>query len=164
MSFHYAVPSRIDLERHYNASPERVFAAWSSPDALLRWGAPGEGWSVEIESFRFEVGGGQMTRFSPDSEEFFVNRNCYHDIVPAARIVSSGSMARGAHTLFAGVLTVELEPAGSGCMLRLIEQGVFLDGRDQPENHERGWLSMLEKLAQELERPASMLHRGETRT
>ena len=36
--------STIVIERTYDASPSRVFAAWSDPEALLRWGSPGEGW------------------------------------------------------------------------------------------------------------------------
>jgi uncharacterized protein YndB with AHSA1/START domain len=163
MPTHSAVPSRIDLERCYDAPPEMVFAAWSSSEALLRWGSPADGWDVEIEAFAFEIGGEQVTRFSPGNGEIYVNRSRYHDIVPALRIVSSGSMARGADTLFAGVLTVELQPAGSGCLLRLIEQGVFLDGHDQPENHENGWHAMLEKLARHLEPRAAAPRRDEVR-
>ena len=30
--------STIVIERTYDASPSRVFAAWSDPEALLRWG------------------------------------------------------------------------------------------------------------------------------
>jgi uncharacterized protein YndB with AHSA1/START domain len=145
-----AVQSRIDLERRYNASPEHVFSAWSTPEALLRWGAPGEGWEVDIESFSFQPGGEQVTRFTPGGGEVYLNRSRYHDILPAARIVSSGSMSRGSETLFVGVLTIELAPVDSGCLLRLTEQGVFLDGLDQSENHERGWKTMLERLAHTL--------------
>ena len=36
--------STIVIERNYDASPARVFAAWSTKEALLRWASPGEGW------------------------------------------------------------------------------------------------------------------------
>ncbi|MGY4395963.1 uncharacterized protein YndB with AHSA1/START domain [Sphingomonas sp. UYAg733] len=150
MTKHKAVPSRIEIERQYDASPERVFSAWASPEALLGWGTPGEGWEIKIEAFSFEPGGEQITRFGPGNGEVYLNRSRYHDILPGFRIVSSGSMCRGSEPLFAGVLTVELEPVGEGCLLRLTELGVFLDGRDLPENHQDGWRSMLDRLARQL--------------
>lgn len=37
----------IIVERTYDAPPERVFAAWSSVEALLRWNAMGDGWQEQ---------------------------------------------------------------------------------------------------------------------
>ena len=45
--------STIVIDRTYDASPSRVFAAWSDPEALLRWGSAGEGWESAID--RFEI-------------------------------------------------------------------------------------------------------------
>ena len=146
MTRYSAVTSQIELERTYVTAPSRVFAAWATADALLRWGAPGAGWDVTLEAFEFEVGGKQITSFTPGNGQVYVNRWRFHDIVPDTRIVSSGSMSIADNALFVGVLTVELEASGSGCLLRLIEQGVFLDGLDQRENHLDGWNSMLERL------------------
>lgn len=147
MTGYRAAPSLIELERSYASTPAQVFAAWSDPDALMRWGAPGPGWQVVLETFEFVVGGRQITRFSPGNDsEIYVNQSQFHDIVPNLRIVSSGSMSLAGTPLFVGVLTVEFADAGAGCLLRLTEQGVFLDGRDQRENHVHGWGCMLDRL------------------
>ncbi|RWM73933.1 MAG: hypothetical protein E5X83_04150 [Mesorhizobium sp.] len=53
MSERSVVHSTIVLERSYDASPARVFAAWSDPAALQRWGSPGEGWETSIDCFEF---------------------------------------------------------------------------------------------------------------
>ncbi|TIQ60251.1 MAG: polyketide cyclase, partial [Mesorhizobium sp.] len=45
-----------------------------------------------------------------------------------------------------GLLTVEFSPEGTGCRLVMTEQGAFLDGHDQPENHQAGWSQMLDNL------------------
>ncbi len=144
--------STIVLERSYAASPARVFAAWSDPEALKRWGNPGEGWTTSLDRFDFRVGGGDISSFGPaDGSEVFVNETRYLDIVPDARIISAGAMTSAGNTLFTGLLTVELKPEGEGCRLLLTEQGAFLDGHDVPENHEAGWGAMLDNLATEVE-------------
>ena len=140
------------LERTYDASPRQVFAAWSTPEALLRWGSPGEGWEVAYERFDFRPGGGDVSRFGPKGGEAYVNETQYMDIVPDARIVSAGTMTHGDKRLFAGLLTVEFHAKGAGCRLVMTEQGAFLDGHDLPENHEAGWNAMLDNLTEELKR------------
>jgi uncharacterized protein YndB with AHSA1/START domain len=144
--------STFTLERTYDAAPARVFAAWSDPEALLRWGTPGDGWVTRFDRFDFRVGGGELSRFGPVGGETYVNQTQYLDIVENQRIVSAGSMTEGDKRLFAGLLTVEFHPAGAGCRLLLTEQGVFLDGHDLPENHQAGWGSMLDNLGNEVTR------------
>ena len=147
MTGYRAAPSLIELERHYASTPTQVFAAWSDAEALMRWGAPGPGWQVVLETFEFMVGGRQITRFSPGNDgAIYINQSQFHVIVPNVRIVASGSMSLAGKPLVVGVLTVEFADAGAGCLLRLTEQGVFLDGRDQRENHVHGWGSMLDQL------------------
>ncbi|HEX4710609.1 SRPBCC domain-containing protein [Phenylobacterium sp.] len=149
--------SNLELQHVYRGKPELVFKAWSDPEALMRWGAPGEGWRTELQAFQFEVGGEQITEFGPAGGPVFVNRMRYYDIVPGIRIVMAGGLTRGAETLFAGVLTVEFTREGEeGCRLLLTEQGVFLDGQDLPENHRDGWLEMLRRLELELPAPSTI--------
>ncbi|WP_274630314.1 SRPBCC family protein [Arvimicrobium flavum] len=144
--------STIVLERTYDASPSRVFAAWSDPEALLRWGSPGEDWDMSFDRFEFRVGGGDVTRFGPAGGPVYFNRTRYEDILQDERIVSTGQMTEGDKLLFVGVLTLEFHPAGSGCRMVMTEQGVFLDGQDVPENHQAGWSHMLDQLGDELDR------------
>ncbi len=142
----------IVVERTYNASPARVFAAWSDKDALLRWGNPGETWFMAYDHFDFRVGGGDVCRFGPRGAETYTNRNTYQDIVQDERIVSAGTMDRDGTRIFSGLMTVEFKPSGKGCHLVMTEQAAFLDGGDVPENHHAGWSEMLANLDNELKR------------
>jgi uncharacterized protein YndB with AHSA1/START domain len=145
--------STIVLERIYEASPQRVFAAWSNKEALLRWGRPGDGWEVSIDRFEFKVGGGELSSFGPRGGDApYVNETRYLDIVANERIISAGVMAHGEARIFAGMLTVEFHAAASGCRMVMTEQGVFLDGHDIPANHQAGWNAMLDNLGEELRR------------
>jgi uncharacterized protein YndB with AHSA1/START domain len=147
--------STIIIERSYDASPSRVFAAWSDPEALLRWGSPGEGWESAFDRFEFKVGGVELSRFGPKGGDTYFNETRYLDIVPDQRIVSAGSMTSDGKRIFAGLLTVEFAAVGQGCRMVMTEQGVFLDGHDVPANHEAGWNQMLDNLGGELKRRAA---------
>jgi uncharacterized protein YndB with AHSA1/START domain len=144
--------STIVIERGYDASPARVFAAWSTKEALLRWASPGEGWECSIDRFEFKVGGVETSRFGPRDGPVYLNEAHYLDIVPDQRIVSAGCMTSGGQRIFAGMLTVEFRPAGRGCRMVMTEQGAFLDAHDVPANHQAGWNRMLDNLRGELDR------------
>jgi len=142
--------STIVIERTYDASPSRVFAAWSTREALLRWGNPGDGWDLAYDHFDFRVGGGDINRFGPRGGPTFRNETTYFDIVPDVRIVSASSMTSEGKHIFASLITAEFILAGKGCRLIVTEQGAFLDGHDKRANHEAGWSEMLDKLRIEL--------------
>lgn len=147
------VHGTIIVERTYPASPKRVFAAWSSREALLSWALPGEGWVLGFEHFDFRVGGRGLSHFGPAGGETYLNDTTYLDIVADTRIVSAGSMTCAGTRLSAGLMTVEFQPAGTGsCRLVMTEQSAFFDGHDLPENHEAGWNEMLDKLGDHLGR------------
>jgi uncharacterized protein YndB with AHSA1/START domain len=46
----------ITLERVYPASPEEIWALWTTPPGIESWWAP-EGFSVEVETLELEPGG-----------------------------------------------------------------------------------------------------------
>jgi len=147
--------STIVIERTYDASPARVFAAWSSKEALLRWCCPGGSWGSGIDRFDFYVGGGERSWFGPKDGDTYINEAQYFDIVQNERIVSAGRMTTGGTCIFTGMLTVEFYAAGSRCRMVVTEQGAFLDGHDIPANHEAGWGKMLDNLGEELARRAA---------
>ena len=91
------------LERTYDASSDRVFAAWSDPDAKARWfdGSDGE---FELD---FRVGGWESGRGTlPDGREYSF-RALYQDIVPGRRIVYTYDMLLDGTRISVSVATVE---------------------------------------------------------
>ncbi len=150
MSQRSVVHGTIHLDRDYAASPARVFAAWSDPEALMRWARPGEGWDVTLAHFDFRVGGTAVTRFGPGDGEIYIDESRYLDIVPDTRIVSAATLMVGERLGFAGLLTVAFAPSARGCRMSFTEQGAYLDGLDRPDGHEAGWSEMLDRLDDEL--------------
>ncbi len=129
------------IERTYDAPPDRVFAAWSSQDAKARWWGPSEEHRLD-----FRVGGSEHLRARVGEDEY-TYEGLYRDIVEGERIVYSYEMQRNGVRISVSVATVELAPAEAGTLLRFTEQGVFLDGHDQPELREHGTGELLDKLA-----------------
>jgi uncharacterized protein YndB with AHSA1/START domain len=142
----------VALERVFPAPPERVFAALSTKAALVEWGAPSGGWSLSYDRFDFRIGHTDIATFGPFDGEPYVNETTYLAIEPDRRIVSLSTIAHHGLLLFAGILTMELEAAGNGTLLRLNETGAYLDENDDPEGHEAGWIEMLGGLGAWLKR------------
>lgn len=142
----------IVVERTFNASPARVFAAWADSAARARWSSPGKDWELADDSDDFRVGGHEVSRLGPPGDPRFRAETNYLDIVADQRIVMAGTMAERETRISASLATVELLPEGDGTLMIYTEQAAFLDGRDVPENRIRGWGEILDKLEVELRR------------
>jgi uncharacterized protein YndB with AHSA1/START domain len=138
--------STLVLERLYEAPPERAFAAWADPEAKRRWFAGPES-EHELD---FRVGGRESSRGPTRDGRTYVYEAIYRDIVPVERIVLTYEMEIDGTRFSISVLTVEFAPADGGTRLVLTEQGVFLDGREEPDSREQGWGDLLDALAEEL--------------
>jgi len=142
----------VALERIYPASVEKVFAALSDETALIEWSSPGDGWMLRYARFEFRPGHTDIAHFGPIGDEPYVNEATYFDIAPDRRIVFSSTIAHRGRLTFAGIVTMELEQAGQGTLLRLNETGAYLDGADSVEGHREGWVGMLGGLGHWLKR------------
>ncbi|MEE8633011.1 MAG: SRPBCC domain-containing protein, partial [Methyloceanibacter sp.] len=38
-----ATKPSLTLKRHFNASPEKIYAAWTDPKEIMKWFGPGDG-------------------------------------------------------------------------------------------------------------------------
>ena len=51
------------------------------------------------------------------------------------------------------LVTIELEPRKAGTQVVITEQGVFLDGHDDPRKREHGTNVLIDQLERSLQRP-----------
>lgn len=142
------------IERTYDATPARVFAAWSNPKAKVRWFAGPEAWDKSELELDFRVGGRESLRGGPNGGPIHSYEARYMDIVPDQRIVYAYDMHLGDARISASLTTVEFAPAASGMRLTYTEQGVYLDGYDDAGERERGTRDLLDGLGASLQKTA----------
>jgi uncharacterized protein YndB with AHSA1/START domain len=146
--------STFVIDRHYPATPERVFAAFADKATKRRWCVEGEGFTIEELEMDFRVGGRERSRFRFEGGAPIVCDAIYQDIVPDERIVFAYTMTAGDKRMSSSLTTIELLPSGAGTALIFTEQGAFFDGSPasegwSPREREHGSRGLLEQLAKE---------------
>lgn len=161
MSEPSVVHSSFTLERLYQASPERIFAAFESPAKKQRWFAEGKGWDLNEFTSEFRVGGRERSRFqfnpgpnppqgAPPKGTLMGNDTVFLDIVPGKRIVFAYTMSVHEQPFSASLTTIELHVKEGGTELVLTEQAAFFENSDGPDLRKQGWTQLLEQLHQAL--------------
>jgi uncharacterized protein YndB with AHSA1/START domain len=136
------------VERKYEASPERAFAAWADPEAKARWYVDSDA-RLEVD---FRVGGRERSRGAAPDGRPYRYEALFHDIVPAARIVYTYEMFIEETRISVSLATVEFTPVGdNGTRLVFTEQGAFLDGHEIPARRAEGMGSLLDAVEKELQ-------------
>jgi uncharacterized protein YndB with AHSA1/START domain len=142
-----AIHGSFTVERVYDASPARVFKAFSDPASKARWFVGPAGWQEIKREMDFRPGGLEIAhgRFPNGPETKFVAH--YHDIVQDKRLVYVYDMHVGGVFMSVSLATIELTSQGAKTMLRMTEQGVFIDGQDGNESRREGTKYLLEQIA-----------------
>ncbi len=138
--------STFVIERAYDASPRRVFAAFADPAAKRRWFGGSDNGGSSTHELDFRIGGRETNSGGPPGGPVFTFEARYYDIVPERRIVSAYDMMMGDQRISVSLATVEFEAAGDGTKLTYTEQGVFLDGGDTSDIREHGTRELLDAL------------------
>jgi uncharacterized protein YndB with AHSA1/START domain len=145
-----AVHDTFRIERHFDAAPARVFRAFADAQAKALWfGGPPE-MKREEESFDFREGGRETLVSVLDNGTRFGFTASYTDIVPDERIVYTYEMNMNGRRISVSVVTIELVAAGSGTDFAVTEQGVYLDGLDNPAQRRQGTEDLMDALAKSL--------------
>jgi uncharacterized protein YndB with AHSA1/START domain len=148
------VHDSFSIERTYPASPERVFAAWTTIEAKGHWFGNEEGIEpIGEHTLDFRPGGGE--HFSAKAEGMVFDFDArYYDIVENERIVWVYDMHMDGRRISVSTATAEIFGAPGGARLVLTEQGAFLDGLDTNEQRAEGTEQFLDSLGRYLEQSA----------
>ncbi len=148
----------FSIERHYDASPRRVYAAFADREIKTHWFAGPDDWGPHEHEMDFRVGGTERSRSGPRGGPIHTFEARYYDIVLDERIVFAYDMYLDETRISVSLATVEFKPEGpngqnrAGTRLVFTEQDVFLDGYDDAGSRERGTRELLEALDEELKR------------
>jgi uncharacterized protein YndB with AHSA1/START domain len=131
------------VERTYNASPSRVFHAFADPAHKSQWFGGGTDLNHSMD---FRVGGREHLAGSVPDGPAYTFDVLYQDIVEDQRIVYTYDMSLDGQRISVSVATIELAADGERTRLTVTEQGVFLDGLDQPAMRAQGTEELMDKL------------------
>ena len=136
-----AKPS-LSLERKLKAAPAEVWRAWTDPEAMKRWFAPSDAFSVPIAEAEVRVGGRyRIVMKAPDGEQHDVS-GVYREVVPNRKLVFTWAWRSTPER--ESLVTVWLRPAGSGTELTLTHEQFFDD--EARDKHQHGWIGCLDRL------------------
>jgi len=135
----------LNLARHYPVAPEKVWRAWTDPEAVKRWWGPGPGEPVAVAELEVRVGGGFRIVFGGPKGTDHEVRGTYLEVVPNQKLVFTWTWPR---------TTPERESQVT-IVFRAVDGGTQLDFRHEQlfdekvrDDHKRGWSGSLDKLAE----------------
>jgi uncharacterized protein YndB with AHSA1/START domain len=135
----------LRLERRFDATPEEVFRAWTTREAMQEWYRDGDGWRVAVTHLDVRVGGSYRVEFGPIGAEPYVEHGEYLVVDPPHRLVMSETLS-GVEAPWSDTrVTVELTADGAGTRCVLTHERF-------PSPHHRdlasmGWPGFLDRIA-----------------
>jgi uncharacterized protein YndB with AHSA1/START domain len=78
----------IRISRDFDASPDRVFLAWTDPDLVARWLGPRNS-EIRIDGWDARTGGSYRYASVRDGEEVAAFYGSFHEIRPTERLVQT---------------------------------------------------------------------------
>lgn len=139
---------KVEIRRVIRASRQRVFAAWTDPEEIRKWMAPGP-MSVVTAGTDVYVGGkyriemkGSMDGLPENAERRVSVEGVYTEIVPNERV--SFTWQPDWNTEIASQVTVRLRDVEGGTEMLFTHERIA--STDTCSGYTRGWTSCFEKL------------------
>jgi uncharacterized protein YndB with AHSA1/START domain len=132
----------LRLERRYDATPEKVWRAWTDPKALSAWFGPGENNSVTRAETDVRVGGRFCVEFHTQDGEHHSVSGTYREVQPPHRLVFTWAWKSTPER--ESLVTVMLEAAGNGTQMNFVHER--LHDEATRDSHIGGWTPTFEKL------------------
>ena len=142
--------SHFTIERSYEASPARVFAAWATKEAKSRWFHGPDDWNASEHILDFRVGGHERVSGGSPGGEVHTFECRYHDIVPDERIVSTYEMYADDVRTSVSLAALELVPNGAAPSSHTPSTGPSSTASTLPRVARRG-RELLANLARDLD-------------
>ena len=138
----------IQLRRRFRAPPERVFRAWTRPEALKAWWCP-SGWKATAIEVDLRVGGEYRIamRWAGVGAEVCVSGH-FLEVSPPERLRYSWRWEGAFEGMPETLVTVEFAEAAGGTELTLRHEN-FADGADR-QRHRAGWIAACNRLDRSL--------------
>ena len=138
----------LTITRRLRASPQKVYAAWTSPENLIQWFATAQARPGSVHAdLDVRAGGRYRISFTDGkSGEYHEVGGVYREAVPNERLMFTWAWHSTPER--ESLVTIELKPEASGTLM-IFRHEQFADQAAR-DNHERGWTKFLDTLEQYL--------------
>lgn len=142
------IENALAVSRIFDATREKVFAAWTSPDALRRWYKLADDWEVPVAEVDLRVGGEYRIGMKPPGRDTFYESGTYREIIANERLVYTNVMVGAAEAEHDGtIVTVTFEDHPDGGTLVSVTETGFPSPQVR-DVHAGGWPHFLAHLAE----------------
>ena len=139
----------VRVERVLPAPPDVVFEAWTDPDSLRVWMAPGERTVADAECDPRVGGAFRIVMINDDGAMEHTGR--YLELDRPRKIVFTWRSA--ATDMLETEVTVDLAELGAGTRMVITHRG--LTSEQARDNHRDGWSAIADKFARVLGEPSA---------
>ena len=134
----------LEIKRFINASPARVFEAWTDPAQLKEWFGPEWVQTRELVADARVGGKFRWDLIDCDGEEKTIEAE-YREIIPGKKIVFTWKHKDDkAWENRTSIVTVEFSDCNGGTEVRVAH--LQLPSEESRDDHNRGWNSALDRL------------------
>jgi len=133
----------LALERRYPVAPEKVWRAWTDPQALKKWWGPGPGEPVSVAELDVRVGGRFRIVFGGPDGRAHECAGTYKEVVPNRKLVFTWCWPNSTPDRVS-VVTVVFRKSKESTDLEFKHEQLFDD--KVRDDHKRGWSGTLDKL------------------
>jgi uncharacterized protein YndB with AHSA1/START domain len=137
------VKPSLTLQRRLNASPERVYSAWTEADKIARWFGPAVVLQDTVKAtMDVRVGGRFQVSFNSEGGDYHQVGGVYREVIPNRKLVFSWAWYTTPER--ESLVTVTIAPEGEHTLLTLHHAQLF--DETTKTGHTRGWTGSLDKL------------------
>jgi uncharacterized protein YndB with AHSA1/START domain len=138
----------LTFNRHYPVAPEKVWRAWTDPEAIKRWWGPGDNQPVSVAQLDVRVGGRFRVVFGgPEGRDHDV-QGVYREVVPNRKLVFTWTWPNSTPER-ESLVTIAFKQVAGGT--ELVFRHAQLFNETVRDNHKQGWSEALVKLEQFLQ-------------
>jgi len=133
----------LALQRSYPVAPEKVWRAWTEPQAIRQWWGPGGRDAVSVAELDVRVGGRFRIVFGGKEGRDHEVQGVYVVVQPNRKLVFTWTWPRTTPER-ESVVTIVFKAAGKGTELEFLHEQLF--DESVRDGHQRGWTESLNKL------------------
>ncbi|WP_022693305.1 SRPBCC domain-containing protein [Ponticaulis koreensis] len=139
------------LEKHFNVSPARVFAAWADLEQRAKWNSPSDDVVIRYTEDDFSVGGKDVSLCLVGDYIVAEVVGIYHHIATDEQIIYTEIIKSEDQVQGVSQVSVSIAPDGDGTHMVVTLQTAAVSGSEILDDVAAGWTAAIAKMQAVLE-------------